>query len=133
MDCCDSIYTINYRNNMGVKMSKEKDYRLDDLISAACDTLDAESEDYDEEAEAVHEIADGAVPIYYWDIAQYAAYNNWLMTVKPEAYSDGNAHDQIQANIYEAICEGLHKHIQEKRDRADERNKKIVKGETNEK
>ncbi len=62
----------------------------------------------------IHEIADSGVPIYYYDICQYAAHNTWLMQEIPETNPNGNAHDQIQANIYEAICEGLHEHIAEK-------------------
>ena len=94
--------------------TKEKDYQLSSLISDACDTYDEEIEHYDNEDDGIHEIADGAVPIYYWDIAQYAAWNTWLMTEKPEINPDGNAHDQIQANIYSAICEGLYEHVAEK-------------------
>ena len=98
--------------------TKEQDYQISDLIIDACDTLDHDWEDYKEGVydidDAVHEIADNAVPIYYWDIAQYAAYNTVLMTEKPDVNQDGNAHDQIQGNIYEAICEGLYEHIAEK-------------------
>ena len=36
------------------------------------------------------------------------------MTEIPDINPHGNAHDQIQANIYEAICEGLYEHIAEK-------------------
>ena len=98
--------------------TKEKDYQLKDLIIDACDTLDDDWEEiqkghYDQD-DTIHEIADNAVPIYYWDIAQYAAWNTWLMTEKPEINPDGNAHDQIQANIYSAICEGLYEHVAEK-------------------
>ena len=32
----------------------------------------------------------------------------------PEINPNGNAHDQIQANIYQAILEGLHEYIAEK-------------------
>ena len=95
-------------------MSKEKDYSLKSLISDACDTYDEEIEHYDDEDDAVHEIADNAIPIYYWDIAQYAGYNHWLMTEIPDINPNGNAHDQIQSNLYEAICEGLYEHINEK-------------------
>ena len=113
-------------------MSEEKSYRLKDLVIAACDELDEQSKHYDEPDEAVHEITDGFVPIYYWDIAQYAAYNHWLMTVVPELCPEGSAHDQIQANIYEHIAEGLYEHIQEKQDKADKHNRKIIKGDSNE-
>ena len=93
-------------------------YELKDLIIDACDTLDCDWEEiqkghYDQD-EIIHEIADNAVPIYYWDIAQYAARNSWLMTHKPDINTDGNAHDQIQANIYCAIYDGLYEHIEKK-------------------
>ena len=98
-----------------VDVSKEKYYRLDDLILDACDEFDNIMCDSDsDEDDVVHEIADSAVPIYYWDIAQYAAHNSWLMTVKPDINTDGNAHDQIQANIYCAIYDGLVEHLNEK-------------------
>ena len=99
--------------------TKEKDYQLSSLIIDACDSFDndydwgEDGDNYDEQ-EVVHEIADSAIPIYYWDIAQYAAWNTWLMTEKPEINSEGNAHDQIQANIYCAIYDGLYEHIAEK-------------------
>ena len=98
--------------------TKEKDYQISSLIIDACDTLDYEWEDiqkgdYDQD-DVVHEIADSAVPIYYWDIAQYAAWNTELMTEIPEIGHDCTPHKMIQLNIYEAICEGLYEHIAEK-------------------
>tara|TARA_R100001594_G_C3959324_1_gene244943 strand:+ start:459 stop:773 length:315 start_codon:yes stop_codon:yes gene_type:complete len=99
-------------------MSK-KTYELKDLIIDACDSFDNDydwgenGDNYDAD-EVMHEIADSGVPIYYWDIAQYAAHNSWLMTEKPDINTDGNAHDQIQANIYCAIYDGLLEHIAEK-------------------
>ena len=99
-------------------MADEKTYELKDLIIDACDTYD--SDDYNDMKEGydnddiIHEIADNAVPIYYYDIGQYAAHNSWLMTNKPDINTDGNAHDQIQANIYCAIYDGLVEHIEEK-------------------
>ena len=95
-------------------MSKEKDYSIKSLIRDACHTYDEEIEHYNDEDDAVHEIADNAIPIYYWDIAQYAGYNHWLMTEIPDINPNANAHDQIQSNLYEAICEGLYEHINEK-------------------
>ena len=41
------------------------------------------------------------------------------MTEIPEINSEGNAHDQIQANIYQAVCEGLYEHINEKENNND--------------
>ena len=97
--------------------TKEKDYQLSSLISDACDVYDDDYDDMKEgydDSDIIHEIADNAVPIYYYDIAKYAAYNHWLMTETPELNPNGNAHDQIQSNIYEAVCEGLYEHIAEK-------------------
>ena len=96
--------------------SKEKDYQISSLISDACDEYDDlidEDEDYADE-DLIHEIADNAIPIYYWDVAQYAAWNTWLMQEIPQINPEGNPHDQIQSNIYEAVCEGLYEHIAEK-------------------
>ena len=98
-------------------MSKDN-YSIKDLISDACDSFDEEWDEikkghYDSD-ETIHEIADNAVPIYYWDIAQYAAHESWLMTEKPEINPEGNAHDQIQANIYQAVYEGLQEYYEEK-------------------
>ena len=99
-------------------MSKDKcGYNLDDLLVDACESFD---NDYGEDIEdygcdeVIHEIADNAVPIYYYDIGQNAAHNSWLMTQTPETVPNGTAHDQIQANIYEYIVEGLYEHKQEK-------------------
>ena len=99
-------------------MSKDKcGYNLDDLVVAACESFDSDYVDmrmgYDDD-EVIHEIADNYIPIYYYDIGQYAANNSWLMTVTPETVPNGTAHDQIQANIYEYIVGGLYKHKQEK-------------------
>ena len=103
-------------------MSKDKcGYNLDDLVVDACESFDndydrgEDGDNYDDD-EVIHEIADNSIPIYYWDIAQYAANNSWLMTVTPETVPNGTAHDQIQANIYEYVVGGLCKHKQEKED-----------------
>ena len=93
---------------------KEKDYKLSDLIADACDTLDHDWKaiqrgEYDLH-DMIHEIADNAVPIYYWDIALYSAYNYELMQEIPETGRECEPYKMIQANIYEAICEGLHEY-----------------------
>ena len=99
-------------------MSKDKcGYNLDDLVEDACESFDNDynRNNYDDD-DTIHEIADNSVPIYYYDIGQYAAHNSWLMTQKPETNSEGNAHDQIQANIYEYVLNGLYEHKQESED-----------------
>ena len=99
-------------------MSKDKcGYNLDDLVEDACYSFDNDynRNNYDDD-DTIHEIADNSVPIYYYDIGQYAAHNSWIMTQKPETNSEGNAHDQIQANIYEYVLNGLYEHKQESED-----------------
>ena len=103
-------------------MSEEKkSYELKDLVIDACEELNERwvSEE-DELQEIIHEIADSFIPIYYWDIGQYASHNSWLMTEIPEINPEGNAHDQIQANIYEHIVEGLNYHVAKKEEEEDE-------------
>jgi len=103
--------------NDDYKKSVKHRYELADLISDACDELDDMiiSEDialnHDDMYDRIHEIADNNIPIYYYDIGRYAGNNSWLMTEIPELNPEGNAHDQIQANIYEAIVEGLNEHL----------------------
>jgi len=100
--------------------SKRQTYKLEDLIEDACDTLDFEWDDIQkghyELDDAIHEIADGAVPIYFHDIGQYASYNRNLMIDIPETGVDASvgAFKMIQTLIYEAICEGLYEHIDRK-------------------
>ena len=95
--------------------TKEKNYQLSDLILDACDEFDDIMCDSErDEQDIIHEIADNAVPIYYWDIAQYAAWNTWLMQEVPEIGHDCEPYKMIQLNIYEAICDGLYEHIAEK-------------------
>ena len=97
-----------------VDTRKKPNYSIEDLVSDACDEFDELWDGDSDEWDVMHEIADTSIPIYYWDIAQYAAHNHWLMTEKPEINPDGNAHDQIQANIYQAVFEGLSEHYEEK-------------------
>ena len=100
-------------------MSKKEDYSIESLIIDACDSFDndydfgEDGDNYDID-DVIHEIADNAVPIYYYDIGRYAAHTSWLMTEIPDINPNGNAHDQIQANIYQAVCEGLYEHTAEK-------------------
>ena len=97
-------------------MSNEETYYLADLVEDAVEEYEtAVKEGYvDCHEDTIHEIADGCVPIYNYDILQYAAHRNWLATVKSDLCPDGDAIKQIQTNIYEHLCEKLHEHIAEK-------------------
>ena len=94
-------------------MSKDKcGYNLDDLVVDACESFDndydwgEDGDNYDAD-EVIHEIASNSVPIYYWDIGQYAAHNSWLMNETPDIMSDGTAQQQIEANIYTYVYDAL--------------------------
>ena len=99
-------------------MTDKKTYELEDLIIDACDTLDNDWANIEAGLynidDTVHEIADQTVPIYYYDIALYAANNFHLMQVIPDCGRECEPYKMIQMNIYEAICEGLYEHIAEK-------------------
>lgn len=116
--------------NDDYKKSVKHRYELADLITEACDELDDMiiSEDIalneDDMYDRIHEIADTNIPIYYYDIGRYAGNNSWLMTEIPELNPEGNAHDQIQANIYQAIVEGLNEHLSEIMEIEEEEEKK---------
>ena len=99
--------------------TKEKAYKRSDLIIDACDSFDndydwgEDGDNYDQD-DIIYEIADNAVPIYYWDIAQYAAWNTELMQEIPECGTEQEPYKQIQLNIYEAIVAGLYEHVAER-------------------
>ena len=117
---------MTYEEQKGVQ---GKNYELADLVSDACDEFDEESKHYSDLDDAGHEIAEGFEPIYYWDIAQYAAHNHWLMIDKPDTCPNSEPYKQIQANIYEHIVGGIYEHIEERNEKINEKNRKITKGE----
>ena len=100
-------------------MSKEETYYLEDLVEVAIEEYEtAMKEGYvDCHEDTIHEIADGCVPIYTYEILQYAAQcagQHWLALEPSELCPDGDAIKQITCNIYEHLCEKLHEHIAEK-------------------
>jgi len=112
-----------------VDQSKSRNrYDMEDLIIDACMELEQRIKDeeidilVDDINDTIHEIADNSVPIYYYDIGQFAAHNSCLMTIKSELNPEGTPHDQIQSNIYSEIVDGLHAYIAKKeKDEEDEK------------
>ena len=116
-------------------MADKKTYKLEDLIIDACDTLDCDWDNiqaglYDVD-DMVHEIADQTVPIYYYDIALYAANNFHLIQDIPDCGRECEPYKMIQMNIYEAICEGLYEHIAEIEEREAEADQMEMDSESN--
>ena len=106
-------------------------YNIQDLLSDARDTLDFEWLDIQkghyELEETIHEIAENALPVYYNEIAGYAATEHWLMTEIPETCLDGNAHDQIKANIFEFLYNELLCYAFKKQEEDDKKKEKEKK------
>lgn len=72
----------------------------------------------------IHEIADGAVPVYNSDLLELAAGNNDLALTEPEL---GPAFDGtptpvniIAANVYEAVSNACHERLRERQEEAEE-------------
>ena len=99
--------------NKGAVMARE----MRDILASARDDLKERWTDYRDEfdggceSDVIHEVADGHVPVYTYDILALAAEDNGLATAEPEL---GPAFDGtptpvniIAANIYEAITTDL--------------------------
>ena len=97
-------------------MEKTKKYYTEDLIEGAIEELKdriKEEEIKIDEIElddAISEIADNNIPIYTYDLLQYAS-NNFDLIEPSELSSDNpSVISIIQANIYELLTEALYEH-----------------------
>jgi hypothetical protein len=101
-------------------MEREKNYYSEDLIKGAIEDLqerikwcEKEKEDYDIDA-LIQEVADNNIPIYTYDLLQYAS-NNFDLIYKNELCSkDADCIQIITMNIYEMLTEHLYNHINNK-------------------
>ena len=100
-------------------MEKTKKYYTSDLIDGAIEDLQdniqwckEEKEDYEID-DLIHEIADNNIPIYTYDLLQYAT-NNFNLIEPSDLCSDSPSVRQIiTANIYEVLIEALYEYINE--------------------
>ena len=96
-------------------MEKTKTYYTEDLIEGAIEDLQEEikkdyTENYDD---LISEIADDNIPIYTYDLLQYAS-NNFDLIEPSDLCSDNPSVTQIiTANIYEVLTEALYEYINE--------------------
>ena len=97
-------------------MEKTKTYYTEDLIEGAIEDLQdriKEEEIKIDEIElddAISEVADNNIPIYTYDLLQYAS-NNFDLIEPSELCSDNpSVISIIQANIYELLTEALYEH-----------------------
>ena len=98
-------------------MEEKKTYYMQDLYDQATDDLDdriawckKEKEEYEID-ELIHEIAYNNIPIYTYDLLQYAS-NNFDLIYKNDLCSeDADCVQIIQANIYEWLSDRLYNYI----------------------
>ena len=100
-------------------MEKTKKYYTEDLIEGAIEDLQdriqwckEEKEDYEID-DLISETADNNIPIYTYDLLQYAS-NNFDLIEPSDLCSDSPSVTQIiTANIYEVLTEALYEYINE--------------------
>jgi hypothetical protein len=101
-------------------MEEKKTYYKEDLIEGAIEDLqdriewcEKEEERYDED-DLISEVADNNIPVYTYDLLQYAS-NNFDLIYKNDLCSeDADCIQIIQANIYELLTEELYDYINTK-------------------
>ena len=104
-------------------MEEKKTYYTEDLIEGAIEDIqdrikwikENEEEDHYEKIEdCIHEVADNNIPIYTYDLLQYAS-NNFDLNEPSDLCSDNpSATDIITANIYELLTQELYDYINTK-------------------
>ena len=100
-------------------MEEKKTYYTEDLIKGAIEDLKdriKEEEIKIDEIElddAIAEIADNNIPIYTYDLLQYASNNFDLIYPNELAGDEPDVIKIIQANIYEVLTEALYEYINE--------------------
>ena len=88
----------------------EKSYLLGDLIENTIDEFKREYKNYSNIEDAINEIADSNVPIYYYDIAQYLAKNFTLGQTESE-FESKEAFKIITDNIYNELSNALYNYV----------------------
>ena len=101
-------------------MEEKKTYYKEDLIEGAIEDLqdriewcEKEEERYDED-DLISEVADNNIPIYTYDLLQYASNNFDLIQPNDLAGEYPDVIKIIQCNIYEMLTEHLYNHINNK-------------------
>ena len=101
-------------------MEDKKTYYTEDLEESAIEELEErlkwnkENEEEQDIDDLIPEIADNNIPIYTYDLLQYAS-NNFDLIEPSELCSDNpSVINIIQANIYEILTEELYNYINEK-------------------
>ena len=100
-------------------MEKTKKYCTEDLIEGAIEELKdriqwckEEKEDFEID-DLISEIADNNIPIYTYDLLQYASNNFDLIEPNDLCLDSARVTETITANIYEVLTEALYEYINE--------------------
>ena len=100
-------------------MEKTKKYYTEDLIEGAIEELKdriqwckEEEEDYEID-DLISEIADNNIPIYTYDLLQYASNNFDLIEPNDLCLDSARVTETITANIYEVLINALYEYINE--------------------
>tara|TARA_Y100000593_G_scaffold32337_1_gene63703 strand:- start:781 stop:1110 length:330 start_codon:yes stop_codon:yes gene_type:complete len=98
-------------------MEDKKTYYTEDLVKNAIEDLEErlkwnKENEYDQDTDdLIHETADNNVPIYTYDLLQYASNNFDLIQPNELTSNNPDVIQIIQANIYEYLTDKLYNYI----------------------
>ena len=101
-------------------MEDKKTYYTEDLVESAIEELEErlkwnkENEEEQDIDDLIPEIADNNIPIYTYDLLQYASNNFDLLEQNDLVNDQPDVISIIQANIYEILTEELYNYINAK-------------------
>ena len=108
---------------------KERTYYTEDIIESAIDDLQERIKEEEikideiELDDAIAEIADNNIPIYTYDLLQYASNNFDLIQPSDLQGEEPSVTSIIQANIYEILTEELYAYVTKIQDKQKETEK----------
>ena len=97
-------------------MKDKKTYYTEDLVEGTIEELEdrlkwnKENKEDQDTADLIHEIADNNIPIYTYDLLQYASNNFDLLEQNDLVNDQPDVISIIQANIYELLTDELYQH-----------------------
>ena len=103
-------------------MEEKKTYYLSEIQREAREELEErikwcrENEEQENSDDLIAEVSDNNIPIYTYDLLQYAS-NNFNLIYKNDLCSDdADCIQIIQANIYELLMEDLYEYLNERKE-----------------
>ena len=97
-------------------MEDKKTYYTEDLVESAIEELEErlkwnkENEEEQDIDDLIPEVADNNIPIYTYDLLQYASNNFDLLEQNDLVNDQPDVISIIQANIYELLTDELYQH-----------------------